>query len=242
MPRNSKRRYKKKNSSRNALTKAQYNAVKKLDTKLEFKRSPMLRAQKNWDGWIRENAGPPKTRNDITKNSSLIQAPFQDIPVQVVSGTALDQNQRLGSMIYPQVLKFSGTLLSAVARTQPQRFRISVIRYTGESDMDITNSDLNGFALGDFVHTCRPGELFSMKPFVKNQIRVLYDKEYVVNDENKNGVVVKLSVPIKRKMTFETTNQGSNAVGAGNIYIMITSDADWNLYNYKTYAFYKDLQ
>lgn len=237
MPRYNNRRYKKK--TKRVLTKAQYNAVKKLDTKLEFQRSPMLRAEKSYSSWVGQNAGPPVTRNDFT-GLVLCQAPLQDISLQV--GTQLDVNQRLSSVIYPQVLKFSGTLLGMVGRTQPQRFRVMVIRYNGESDITSDNSQYNGWSVQNYLHACRPGELWSAKPFVKNQIKVLRDKEYVLNDSNKTGVVCSMSVPIKRKMTFETTSSGTSAVGAGNIYILISSDESFNLFNYRTYAFYKDLQ
>ena len=126
----------------------------------------------------------------------------------------------------------------------PQRFRIMVVRTPGEMDWGVNNSLNQGFDAenNEWNHICRPGELWSTKPYIKNQIKVLYDREYVVNDHNKSGVVVKFSVPIRRKMTFESTSSGNTAVGAGNVAIYISSDRSYNLYNYKTYAFYKDLQ
>ena len=207
--------------------------IKRVDTRQEFKRSPMLRVEKSHSGDIQAT--------QITSLFALVQAPWQDIPLQL--GT-LDLNQRLSSTIYPQVLKFNGLLARKTADNKIQRFRVMVIRYHGESDMVTDNSALNGFesVSDEWAHVCRPGELWSAKPYIKNQIKVLYDKTYTVNDTNKSGVVVNLSVPIKRKLTFESTGSGAATVGAGNVYLMISSDNSWNLSNYKTYGFYKDLQ
>lgn len=207
---------------------------------MEFKRAPMLRMEKSEDSWVGNTGTIPLTRSDFSSSLALVQAPFQDLALGV--GTSLDKNQRLGSVVYPQVLKFSGMLLCDTARTQPQRFRVSVIRYLGESDMSIDNSTYSGFDTDTFTHICKPGQLWSTKPYVKGQIKVLWDKEYVVNDSNKTGVLCKISCPIKRRLTFETTSSGTSSVGAGNIYICISSDNDYNLFSYKTYAFYKDLQ
>lgn len=213
--------------------------IKRVDTRQEFKRSPMLRIEKSYDSWVGNNGVIPLTRQDFSSALCLVQSPFQDMPLQV---GALDKNQRLSSVVYPQVLKFSAMLLCDTARTQPQRFRVSVIRYNGESDIATDNSVYHGWDTTDFVHACKPGQVWSSKPFVKNQMKVLYDREYVVNDSNKTGVLCKMSLPIKRKLTFETTGSGAAAVGAGNIYILISSDNDYNIYNYNTFAFYKDLQ
>jgi len=213
--------------------------IKRVDTRQEFKRAPMLRSVKSYDSWVGNNGVIPLARQDFSKALCLVQAPFQDISLQL--GT-LDQNQRLGSTIYPQVLKFSGMLLCDTTRTQPQRFRVMVIRYLGESDISVDNSVYSGWDTTDFTHACKPGQVWSAKPFIKNQIKVLYDKEYVVNDSNKNGVLCKMSLPIRRKITFESSASGTSAIGAGNIYLMISSDNDYNLYSYNTFGFYKDLQ
>lgn len=227
-----KRNYKRKRKPKSALTKAQYNEVKRIDVQQEFKRAPMLRLEKWYNDSIQAT--------DLSSLSAVCQAPYQDIPLGV--GTLLDQGQRLSSIIYPQVLKSSFTLLRKSGSTSIQRFRVVVVRYHGEMDFTVDNSMINGWDLADFTHNVRPGELWSAKPYVKGQIKVLYDKTYVINDTNKSGVVVNLSVPIKRKMVYETTSTGSSAVGAGNIFIGVTSDRDFNIYGYRTYAFYKDLQ
>ena len=231
-----RKKYKKKNTKRrkNVLTKAQYNAVKRIDAQQEFKRAPMLRAEKNHTG----NISPVQ----LSSGNAYYQCPYQDIALAV--GTQLDQNQRLSSIIYPQVLKFNCSLKRKTGDTQLQRFRVMVIRYMGEMDFAATNSVLNGFDFSStqWSHICRPGEIWSAKPFVKNQVKVLYDKEYVLNDANKTGVVCKLTVPIKRKMTFETTSSGSSAVGAGNIVLAVSSTNEFDIADYHTYAFYKDLQ
>lgn len=236
MPYKKSYRKKRKKAPRGSR-KMNYNrlikTIKAVDTRQEFKRAPMLRAEKSASGDIQAT--------QFTSLYSIISAPYQDIPLQI--GT-LDQNQRLSSVIYPQVLKFNGVLSRKTGDTGIQRFRVMVVRYSGESDFIVDNSACNGFESfsDEWSHVCRPGEIWSAKPYVKNQLRVLFDKTYTVNDSNKTGVVVNISVPIRRKITFESTSSGGNAIGAGNIYLMISSDNSYNLSNYRTYAFYKDLQ
>ena len=228
-----KKKYSRKSRKPAALSKAQYQAVKKIDTQQEFKRAPMLRSEKDHTG----NISPVQ----LSSGNAYYQCPYQDIALG--TGT-LDQNQRLSSVIWPQVLKFNGTLKRKTGSTDIQRFRVMVLRYTGEMDFAATNSVLNGFDYSStqWSHICRPGEIWSAKPFIKNQIRVLHDKTYVVNDQNKSGVVVNLTVPIRRKLTFESSSSGSSAVGAGNIVLAVSSDNEFDIADYHTYAFYKDLQ
>lgn len=231
--RTNKKRQKRRAGQRRMNYSRLIKTIKRVDTRQEFKRAPTLRSEKSYGGAV---ATP-----QCLLSEALIQAPFQDISLSL--GT-LDKNQRLGSVIYPQFLKFNGILSRKTGDTDIQRFRVMVIRYNGESDMLIDNSLNNGFEKTSiqWAHVCVPGQMWSSLPYLKNQMKVLYDKTYVVNDSNKTGVVVNLSVPIRRKLTFETTGSGSNAIGAGNIYLMISSDKSYSLSNYKTYAFYKDLQ
>ena len=233
MPKNRKYNKKRKSQSK-ALTRAQYNAVKRIDTRMEFKRSPTLRVEKSHNGFV--------SPTDVASTVSALQCPYQDLIVGL--GSSLDQNQRLGAVIYPQALKFTALLTRKTGDTDMQRFRIMVVRYLGEMDFSVNNSAYNGFDLqsSQWAHVCRPGEIWSAKPYVKNQIKVLYDKTYLVNDSNKSGCLVKFSIPIKRKLTYEATTAGANAVGAGQIVIMISSDKNYNIQNYNTYAMYKDLQ
>lgn len=235
-----KRRYPRKSNKKTFKKRGRMNynrlikTIKRVDTRQEFKRAPMLRMVKSHSDNI--------SATQLTSAFAVVQAPYQDLPLQV--GTNLDQNQRLSSIIYPQVLKFNGILARHTGNTNIQRFRVMVVRYKGESDMIVDNSTMNGFESfnDEWSHICRPGELWSTKPYVKDQIKVLFDKTYTVNDTNKSGVVVNITVPIRRRITFETTGQGNNAIGAGQIYLMISSDKNYNLSNYKTFAFYKDLQ
>lgn len=231
-----KRKYRKrKKYKKRGVTNSMIKEIKRIDTQQLFKRSPMLRAEKTYP-----SALSPTTQ--FLDTQAIFQCPYQDIPLQV--GTVPSMNQRLGTELFPQVLKFNGVLSRQTGNTDIQRFRIMVIRYNGESDFQVDNSSTNGWqAFSDeWAHTCRPGEVWSVKPYIKNQIKVLYDKTYVLNDSNKSGIVANFTLPIKRKMTFETATSGTAAVGAGNITIMITSDRSYMLSNYRTYAFYKDLQ
>lgn len=231
---NNKKSYRRKRPNRKMNYSNLIKTIKKVDTRQEFKRAPMLRSEFSKEGTI--------ISPQILSSNAAIQCPFQDIPLGV--GVNLDKNQRFGSEIYPQVLKFNGTLQRKTGSSDIQRFRVMVLRYAGEMDFSVLNSSNNGFELmnDQWAHICKPGQVWSAKPYIKNQVKVMYDKTYVVNDSNKSGVVVNLSVPIKRKLTYETTSSGAAAVGAGQIVLAIASDLDWNLANYYTYGFYKDLQ
>lgn len=234
-----KRSYKKKNfRKKRPRRKMNYSSliktIKRVDTRMEFKRSPMLRAEKSHSG----NISPVQ----LSSGNAYYQCPFQDVALTV--GTQLDKNQRLSSIIYPQVLKFNCILRRKNGATTLQRFRVMVFRYVAEMDFTVNNSILNGwdYSATQWSHICRVGELWSQKPYIKNQIKVLYDKHLTVNDSNKTGCVVDLSVPIKRKMTFENANSGANSVGAGNIVLAIVSDDEFDIASYSTVGFYKDLQ
>lgn len=229
------RRYRKKRGKKGGKNlKGLVNLIKKVDRSQEFKNSPMIQVYKSYGSQI--------SPTQLTNLYAIIQAPFQDIAFSI-GGSAPNQNQRLSTTIYPQVIKFNGILERATAGTAIQRFRIMVIRYHGESDMITDNSALNGWESfsDEWSHVCRPGEIWSAKPFIKGQIKVLKDKTYVINDTNKSGIAVSISCQIKRKLVFETDTSGANAIGAGNVYLMITSDKSYNLSNYRTYGLYKQL-
>lgn len=107
-------------------------------------------------------------------------------------------------------------------------------------DFNIDNSVNNGWeVLTQASHMVKPGEVWATKPFVRDQTMVLYDREYVLNNSQADSIRMNFKVDIKRKMTFETRNSGPSAVGHGNIFIGITSDSPWQLYNYRTVGLYK---
>lgn len=121
-------------------------------------------------------------------------------------------------------------------------FRISVLRWKGESDLATDNSNYNGFdVVTDLAHSLGPGDDLITKVYMKNQVQVLYDRTFWALDKQKEGVWVDIRVPIKRQMTFESPGTGHGAVGAGNTYLMIRSNDDYSLMDYKSVGIYKSL-
>ena len=181
----------------------------------------------------------------IPSTSSAWQAPWQDIPLQLfnAAGPIPQKDQRLGADIYLQNLVFEGTLLRAGTGSLsiPQRFRVTVMRWIGESDVSIDNTAHNGFDITSDAHALFPGEIVLAKQTLRNQVQVLFDRTYQVAKSTDLGVMVKINVPIKKKMTYEFTSSGPSAVGAGNTYLVINSTGAFNVLNYKSYGLYKDL-
>lgn len=242
------RKYKKRTRKPKVFSKAQYNAVKKIDRQQEWKRAPMLRNEKFYLDAINEDADV-----DIAKAFIAFQAPYQDIPLQLAP-TVPDRNQRTGAEIYPQFLKCSFILNrkreeDVAPFMHPdtydsvcQRFRVCVVRYIGEMDYTVNNAANHGWHLmnTNSDHALTPGELWSGKPLIKNQIQVLWDREYVMSRGDGIGLVVDIKCKINKKLTYETKN--SSNIGAGNIVIIVSSDKNWQMPNgYRTYAFYKEL-
>ncbi len=126
----------------------------------------------------------------------------------------------------------------------PQRFRVMVVRYKGEMDFAIDNSINNGFEiLTEALHLPRVGQSWEDMPFVRSQVQVLYDRTYNLsaNPLIQNGVAVAIKVPIKKKLTYESTSSGAPGVGAGNVFLAITSDAAFNIMDYYSTCLYKQM-
>lgn len=87
------------------------------------------------------------------KDRTTVQALFQDIPLQLSpsSGALVNENQRLGAVLYLQRMRFSAVLFKAASNTLTgsgnpnQAFRITVIRWKGESDINVVSSNHNGW-------------------------------------------------------------------------------------------------
>lgn len=72
-------------------------------------------------------------------------------------------------------------------------------------------------------------------------MQVLYDRTFVSMDKQKEGVFVDLNIPLRRTMTFEEHGSGASAVGAGNTYLMITSNQQYTVTDPKSVGVYKSL-
>lgn len=264
--RNRKRRQKPK-----ALSSAQYKAVKKIDQQQEWKRAPMRRSTKSKiDGSVVQRIPDPRPfpfpdsptypAEDLEENFTLVMAPYQDIPYQATAPVGdnglsrLDVNVRTGSVIYPQYLHCWMVLMRAHDGVYPylpddkygadvQQFRICVVRWRGETDIAIDNAQNNvgWMIIDDQIHTVAPGEMWSDKPYIKGQIDVLYDRTVTVDFADRVGCVHDLKVQIRKKLVFEKSLPGNNSVGAGNVYIMVRSNLPFNIKEYRTHAFYKEL-
>lgn len=111
-------------------------------------------------------------------------------------------------------------------------------------DFQVDNSINNGFdVLTEAAHMPRVGQSWEDMPFTRGQIQVLYDRTYTIQYGAllQDGVRVAIKVPIKKKMTFETISSGAPAVGAGNVWMGITSDQAFNIRDYYTTALYKQM-
>lgn len=65
----------------------------------------------------------------------------------------------------------------------------------------------------------------------------------MITSETQIGRWVSIDLDLKsRKITFEADTGGAASVGAGNIYLAISSTLGFNLGYYNTTAMYKDLQ
>lgn len=129
-------------------------------------------------------------------------------------------------------------------RVLPQRFRVMVIRYPGEMDFTIDNSFNNGFELQNQTsHIPKVGQSWEDLPYVRNQIQVLYDRTFTIQEtaQMQEGIGCSVNVNIKKKMTFESTSSGHAAVGAGNVYLAINSDRDFTVNSYILTALYKQV-
>lgn len=126
----------------------------------------------------------------------------------------------------------------------PVRFRVCVVRYIGEMDFNVDNNIANGWdpLANQGNHMVFPGEDWLTKPYVKGQVQILYDREFVLQELTSDGVVVSFNIAIKKKLVFESTLGGAAAVGPGNTFIAISSNGTrWNLYDSYTTASYKEI-
>ncbi len=236
-PRRSSRH--RKQSKRKSSAKRQFRAIAK---SLAFERAPKLRFTRSYFNEIQVT--------DLTVNDAAFQAPFQDIPVQLLTPTTglPDMNQRLGTVIYPQYLEVSMTLLrkqlGTLVALMPQRYRVMVVRYIGEMDLAIDNqAAATGWDVlnNQSEHVAFPGQAWIDKHFMKGQVQILYDRTYHQKADTTSGVVVKFKAKINKKLTYETERGGAAAVGAGNIYLAVTSDGLWNLTRYHVTAVWKQM-
>lgn len=163
-PRRSKRRGV---SKKTKFERVVGKAVAKAARKQVMKMSPMLYLNKAFGSYI--------SAADFASTQWLIQAPFQDIPLQLMGdpGGIPDKQQRLGAVLHAERLKFGGLLRRLTTPTGhsdvPQVFRVMVVRYIGESDYNVDNSTNNGFdSKNETLHLLKPGEAWITKPYVKN--------------------------------------------------------------------------
>lgn len=173
----------------------------------------------------------------------LFQTPFQDIPTQLPN-TFPNEDARSQATLMLQRLQFSGTLTSSMPTPEyPARFRVVVIRYIGEMDFRVDNNIATGWdsLSNQGNHMVFPGENWENKPYVRGQIQILFDREYVKQQDVSNGVVVSIDVPIYKKLTYEAVGSGATAVGRGNVFIGISSNSSaWNLFDAWTTGTYKE--
>lgn len=119
-----------------------------------------------------------------------------------------------------------------------------VWRSIGEANLSTTNA-LNGWEPKntEALHVLPPGKDVKTLAFIKNQQTVLYDKTFKVENTEVMGRHVRADVNLRgAKLTFETAAAGGGAVGAGNIFIVVTSNLSYKLGAYYTTGFYRDFQ
>lgn len=111
-------------------------------------------------------------------------------------------------------------------------------------DFTIDNSINNGFEIKqEPLHMPQVGQSWEDMPFLRDQIQVLYDRTYTIKYGAllQDGLRVAIKVPIKKKLTYESVISGSPGVGAGNVFLAITSDQAFNVRDYFTTALYKQM-
>lgn len=202
-----------------AFRKKTLKVVRANSKSMALKAAPLLRQVKDWkpaDGQIQATF--------YLSTEQLFQAPFQDLPVQLAP-TKPGEAQRTSAVIYPQFLKLRALLQAASPAYNGleggQYFRVVVFRYPGEMDFAIDNGAVvvsnkpYGWmkSATQTAHMVYPFEDWRNKPFIKNQIQVLADRTYFINDAAKLSADVNMTVPIRKKLTFEQISGGAAAVG-----------------------------
>jgi len=149
---------------RRASKKRVSRQPKRLSKKDFLRVKPLIRVVKFHNGNINDSLIDPAF--------VMCQCPFQDLPVQLSAdgNDGPNRTQRLGAEIYCQQLHFNLKLTPADAWAGIQRFRVCVVRYIGEMDFSVDNSDSNGWeGFNDQgTHLCKPGQDWRDKNYMKN--------------------------------------------------------------------------
>lgn len=232
-----KRKYKMKKYRRKAKrgVRGLVKLIKRVDTQQEFKRSPMLYREYDFSGAL--------TGSNILPNYYSVCTPFGPMPMGI---GVEQQNQRLNDAIYPQLIKGELKLIKDNANV-PQSFRVYCLRWTGEEPFLITAASPATSPVfeitsssGAHQHLVNFNEQWSVKKFSKNQVEVLMDRKFYLNDISKDSMCFRFKVMIRRKLTFET--QSGVDTGAGNIWFVICSNLPYNVEDANIVGYYKDLQ